>query len=599
MLIPFDYQDAAHDAAISWFKKSIEPCIIEAGTGAGKSVMVAIIARTLNQLSNGKRVLCLAPTQDLTEQNIEKYHAIGEKCSVYSASIGKSLRHPVIFATAGTWKTVAKRMGHEFAGVLIDEAHEITPTIKKIIEDMREGNPSLRVCGLSATPFRLDGGFVMAKDLDGQPISEAQSKDPYYTQLVYSIRAPELIAMGRLTPPKIGDINAPRYESEGLEVGRNGQFTQSSLDKAYAGWGRKTSAIIEDIVAQSIGKRGVMIFCATNKHAEEAMASLPPEISIFVHGKMSKTERREAIKAIKAQRYKYVVNVGILTRGFDAPHIDVVALLRRTESVSLLQQMAGRGSRLYDGKEYFLLLDYAGNLEHHCPDGDLYRPEIRAPYQSEGSAFIECECPECSATNHFAARKNDAGLEVNHMGYFVDLDGQEIIDSATGKPMPAHYGRRCKNLLPVKGGKHEQCGYFWSCKMCPVCDHDNDIAARYCRECKTELIDPAKKLVEIHTKAKKDPTIVQCDEVLNMDVLDTISRAGKPMLRVTFTTAYRVFSVYFQKEAQNQWAHDQYLRFVEVGTPRSVKYLKDGDFWKIKGYNQKTDDELLQERLAA
>ena len=71
------------------------------------------------------------------------------------------------------------------------------------------------------------------------------------------------------------------------------------------------------------------------------------------------------------------------------------------------------------------------------------------------------------------------------------------------------------------------------------------------------------------------------------------------MLRVTFTTAYRVFSVYFQKEAQNQWAHDQYLRFVEIGTPRTIKYVKDGDFWKVKSYNQKTDDELLQERLAA
>lgn len=71
------------------------------------------------------------------------------------------------------------------------------------------------------------------------------------------------------------------------------------------------------------------------------------------------------------------------------------------------------------------------------------------------------------------------------------------------------------------------------------------------------------------------------------------------MLRVTFTTAYRVFSVYFQKEASNQWAHEQYQRFINTQEVKTVKYVRDGDFWKIKGYNQKTDDELLQERLAA
>ena len=599
MIQPRDYQQAAHDAVIEWWKKSITPCVVEAATGSGKSVIVAMLAKSLYDMSKGKRVLCLAPSKELTEQNVEKYQELGEQCSVYSASIGKSLRHQVIYATEGTFKSVAKRLGHEFAGVIIDEAHRLTPTIKRIIEDMREGNPNLRVCGLSATPYRLDGGFIFAKDTNGQPISEVQAKEPYFTQLVYTIGARELIDRGYLTPPKVGDIHTEGYDTTGLELARNGQFTQSSLDRAFAGWGRKTSAIIADVVAQAKNRRGVMIFCATTKHAEESLASLPPELSAIVTGDTPKAERASIISRFKAQKLKYLVNVSVLTTGFDAPHCDVIAILRATESVSLLQQIIGRGMRLYDGKDDFLILDYAGCLDKHCPDGDLFRPEIRAPYQSEGSAFIECECPQCSAINHFAARKNDAGLEVNHMGYFVDLDGQEVMDAVTGKPLPAHHGRRCRNLLPAGGGLMEPCSYHWSCKICPVCECDNDITARYCRECKTELIDPAAKLVEIHTKAKKDPTQVQCDEVLNMDVLDTISRAGKPMLRVTFTTAYRVFSVYFQKEAQNQWAHDQYLRFVEVGTPRTIKYVKDGDFWKVKGYNQKTDDELLQERLAA
>lgn len=599
MIVARDYQIAAHSSVLDWWKKSIEPCVVEAATGSGKSVIVAMLAKSLYDLSKGKRVLCLAPSKELTEQNVEKYKALGEQCSVYSASISKSLRHQVVYATEGTFKSVAKRLAHEFAGVIIDEAHRLTPTIKKIIEELREGNPNLRVCGLSATPYRLDGGFIFAKDTDGNPISELQAKDPYFAQLVYTIGAKELIARGYLTPPKVGDINSETYDTSGLELAKNGQYTQSSLDRAFAGWGRKTANIVADVVAQARGHTGVMIFCSTNKHAEEVMASLPPEMSALVTGGTPKGERASIIARFKAQKIKYLVNVSVLTTGFDAPHVSLVAILRATESVSLLQQIIGRGLRLFEGKSHALILDYAGNIEKHCPDGDLFRPEIRAPYQGKGEAFIECVCPECNATNHFAARKNDAGLEVNHMGYFVDLDGNEIIDAVTGKPLPAHHGRRCRNLLPVKGGTLEPCSYYWSCKICPVCEADNDIAARYCRSCKEELIDPAAKLVEIHTRAKKDPTIVQCDEVLSMDVVDTLSRAGKPMLRVTFTTAYRVFTVYFLKQSDNQWQHDQYQRFIDVVTPRTVRYVKKDDFWQIKGYNQKTDDELLQERLAA
>lgn len=572
---------------------------MEAPTGSGKSVIVAMLAKSLYDLSGGRRVLCLAPSRELVSQNAEKYELLGEKCSIYSAAISKSLRHQVIFATEGTFKSVAKRLGHEFAGVILDEAHRIAPTVKKIIAEMREGNPQLRVCGLSATPYRTLSGFIFSKDIDGNPISEFQTKDPYFTQLVYTLNARELINRGYLTNPIVGEIHAEGYETSNLEIGKNGQFTPSSLDRAFAGWGRKTANIVADVVAQSRNRKGVMIFAATTKHAEEVMASLPPELSALVTGDTHDSERKSVVARFKSQKLKYVVSVNTMTTGVDFTHVDVVAILRDTESVSLLQQIIGRGLRLHEGKKDCLILCYSDAINRHCPDGDLFRPEIRAPYQGKGEAFIECACPECNAINHFAARKNDAGLEVNHMGYFVDLDGQEIVDTVTGKPMPAHHGRRCRNLLPVKGGTLEPCSYYWSCKICPVCEADNDIAARYCRGCKEELIDPAKNLVEIHTRAKKDPTIVQCDEVLNMDVVDTLSRAGKPMLRVTFTTAYRVFTVYFLKHSDNQWQHDQYQRVIDVGTPRTVRYVKQNDFWVIKGYNQKTDDELLQEKLAA
>ena len=103
-----------------------------------------------------------------------------------------------------------------------------------------------------------------------------------------------------------------------------------------------------------------MLFAATVRHAEEVMASLPPDLSAMITGDTPKGERASIIARFKARRIKYLVNVAVLTTGFDAPHVDVIAILRKTESVGLLQQIIGRGLRLHDDKRDCLVLDYAG-----------------------------------------------------------------------------------------------------------------------------------------------------------------------------------------------------------------------------------------------
>ncbi|WVH13950.1 putative DNA repair helicase RadD [Alcaligenes phage CASP1] len=607
--MPFEprfYQQEAHDAVIDWWKHTTDPCLVEAATGAGKSWIIAMIAKTVFTISGGKRVLCLAPSADLIDQNSEKYSALGEPFSIYSASISKSLRHPVVFATEGTFKRVAKQLGSQFSAVILDEAHRITPTIKKIIEDMREGNPHLRVCGLTATPYRLGDGFIFAIDTNGKAIPQEQTRDPYYKKLVYYIGAKQLTELGFLTPVKIGDINADSYDTSGIVVQGNGKFKQSTVDAAFEGWGRETSAIVGDIVAQSVGKRGVMIFAATVRHAQEIMASLPPSMSRMIGGNvnMSKTERKDLRRAFSNEEFKYLVSVGTMTTGVDFSHVDVVAIMRHTESVSLLQQIIGRGLRLDDLKSYTLLLDYANNLEKHCPDGDIFRPEIRAAYQGGESVPLQAACEDCGGINEFSARPNDAGLDVDDYGYFVDLDGNRIQAEGVKMPMPAHYGRRCQQHLYSRETKsYERCGYYWSYKECPVCQHKNDIAARFCESCKEELINPNDKLIAIHTKKKKDPTQPQCDEVVEMEMFNTVSRAGNETIRVQFVVPSRMFSIYLQPKARNQFLLDQYEFFMNstnggAEKPRTVSYKKDGDFYRLLGINKPTDDEVLKDAIS-
>ena len=154
------YQQNAHDAAWQHMRTSVDPCLIEAATGAGKSHVIAELAKTV-YITTGKKVLCLAPSAELVTQNREKYIASGHKASMFSASAGaKDLRHDVVFGSPLTVKNRISRFQSGYAAVVIDEAHGLTPTIKGIIDAMRDGNPMLRVLGLTATPYRLGSGYI-------------------------------------------------------------------------------------------------------------------------------------------------------------------------------------------------------------------------------------------------------------------------------------------------------------------------------------------------------------------------------------------------------------------------------------------------------
>lgn len=585
------YQQEGTDAALEWVRRSIEPCLIEAATGAGKSHIIAAIAYALHDMSGGKHVMCLAPSAELVTQNREKFLATGRPASVYSASAGsKCLRHPVVFGTPGTVKKAARRIGAKFCAVIVDEAHGMTPTVCAIIDEMREGNPKLRVIGLTATPYRLGSGYIYRTDADGKAVSEFAAKDPYFARLVYRVPARMLIAEGFLTAPVIGAIGTTGYDTSGLVLTNSGKYDAATVDRAFLGHGRKTAAIVADIVAQSRNRRGAMIFASTIQHAEEVMASLPPRLSAMVTGDTTNKERKRILDDFKAQRLKYLVNVAVLTTGFDAPHVDVIALLRATESVGLLQQIIGRGARIFPGKSDFLVLDYAENIERHCPDGDLFAPEVRVSKKAADGGSAEIVCPACSGVNLAGLRPNPDGYKMDKHGYWLDLTGERI--ATDNGPMPAHFVRRCAVEHPAPGGRLVRCDYRWTCKKCPHCDHDNDIAARYCEGCRAELVDPNKKLVADFKALKRDPTRIQTDRVVAWQVRKTMSRAGNECLRVDYETEFRRFSIWYTQKRRAAWTG--FMKASQEGTvmPETITYRKDAEsgFFVAIDYGREADE---------
>src|SRR5699024_4953302 len=276
------------------------------------------------------------------------------------------MRHPVIFGTPGTVKNGTDKLSRNVAAIVVDEAHGLTPTIRYIIDEIGSWNPKVRVIGLTATPFRLDTGYIFKSWPDGT-VTE-QTNEPYFARLVERITARELIEQGYLTPPKIGVHEDIHYDVSGLEVSNTGRFTAKSVDRAFVGHGRKTSKIIADVIDNCRYRHSVLLFAASREHAQEVLASLPPELSDYVDGNTPKAQRRKILGEFKSGQIKYLVNIDVLTTGFDAERIDCVVLLRHTESAGLMQQMIGRGLRLHNDKIDCLVLDYADNIETHTPD---------------------------------------------------------------------------------------------------------------------------------------------------------------------------------------------------------------------------------------
>lgn len=507
------YQKEAVDAVINFVKRNTDTCMIEVATGGGKAILCADIARQLYDLSGGKRVLVIVPTAELVKQNKEAFDLTGMPSSIYSASVGKSLRHKVVFCTPMSFKPKAKELGSQFTAVIIDECHLLASTHKQIISDMKEGNPNLRVIGMSATPMKLGKGWIYEIDENDKLVSEC--KDPYFRKLLYRIDAPFLISQGYLTPPLIGDV-AESYDTSGLELNRMNEFTSESVDRAFLGKGRLTSQIVADIVSKSINARCVMIFASTINHANEIMESLPVELSAMVTGETPKKERDFIMSQAKNQKIKYLVNVAVLTTGVSINHVDVVAILRATSSSALYTQIIGRGMRLCENKPHFLLLDYANNIENLFNSESVFRPDVKA-YGSKPSEKISIMCEYCGTEQEASKRVGFDNWDA--FGWAVDLANDRIEPN-----MPSHHLRRCQGVSRVSANEWKRCDFWWSYKECPSCQHRNDIASRQCEECNHELIDPNSKLSDTatviktgeRTKTRVDSMTVRHGEVINV-----------------------------------------------------------------------------------
>lgn len=361
------YQQEAVDATLAHFRQHKEPAAIVLPTGAGKSLVIAELAR----LARG-RVLVLAHVKELVAQNHAKYLALGLEADIFAAGLQRKESHgKVVFGSVQSVARNLDKFQSEFSLLIVDECHRISDDddsqYQQILTHLKSVNPQIRLLGLTATPFRLGKGWIYRFHYHGMVRGNEKA---LFRDCIYELPLRYMIKHGYLTPPERLDMPVVQYDFSRLQVQSNGLFSEADLNRELKKQDRITPHIISQIMEFAAERKGVMIFAATVEHAREITGLLPASEARLITGETPGSERDRLIEDFKAQQFRYLVNVSVLTTGFDAPHVDLIAILRPTESVSLYQQIVGRGLRLAPGKTDCLILDYAGNPH------DLYAPEV-------------------------------------------------------------------------------------------------------------------------------------------------------------------------------------------------------------------------------
>lgn len=378
------YQQQAIDAAYKYLREKDGNPLIEIPTGGGKTPVIASIARDVVQW--GGRCLILAHRKELLSQSADKIRMLDSSLDVgvYSASLGSKEKDSPI--TVGQIQSIyAKATEFDpFSIILVDEAHLVPPDgdgqYRTFLKEAKVVNPNVRLIGLTATPYRMKQGCLVGPD-------------QLFNDICFSVSVRELINEGFLT--QLISKEGGKCDTSELHI-RGGEFIESEIeDLMMANVGPACSEIMRFTATQ---RRSVLIFCAGVKHAKkvaEILAGMTDKRVELITGQTISTLRDQICEEFKLGAVKYLVNVDVLTTGFDAPNVDCVAMLRPTLSPGLYYQIVGRGFRIAHGKENCLVLDFAGNVDRHGPVDQI---KIRAGGERggrSGGGLVKV-CPKCS-----------------------------------------------------------------------------------------------------------------------------------------------------------------------------------------------------------
>ena len=390
------YQREAIDAVVNYWNNGGGNPLVDMATGTGKSVVIGTLVRELIAAYPAVRVLMLTHVKELVAQNMQALLRVYPQASagIYSAGLGKrDAHHRITFASIQSVYNKAAKLGPRDL-VLIDEAHLVPSKgegmYRTLLDNLRMSVPDLRVAGLTATPFRLGEGRL--DDGDGRMFDEtvysygiAQGISDKYLSLLIS-------------PDGLHEIDVSGVAKRG------GEFVPDQLEAAAD---RITIEACREIAERGADRKSWLIFCSGVNHAQhtrDVLRSMGISCEM-VTGDTPSGERDSIIRRFKSGQIRALTNANVLTTGFDAPSVDLIAMLRPTLSTSLYIQIVGRGTRLANGKENCLVLDFAGNIRRHGPvDTVVVEKGSKGTGKAEVGDVRAKGCPSCQSLVGLATR---------------------------------------------------------------------------------------------------------------------------------------------------------------------------------------------------
>jgi DNA repair protein RadD len=380
------YQRQAVDAVYKHLRaRDDNPCVV-LPTGSGKTHVMGTICRDGVLLWNG-RVLILAHVKELLEQAAEKLRAIAPDVGfgVFSAGLKRrELGHAVTIAGIQSVYEKACDIGPVDL-IIVDECHLIPEDgegmYRSFLADAKIVNPNVRVIGLTATPFRMKSGAIC-------------TPENILNTVCFEIGVRELIVQGYLCPlrTKAGSL---KPDTNQLHI-RGGEYVTSEVENLMDDDNLVLSACRE-IIEHTADRTSVLIFASGVQHGLHICKVLAERHDVecgFICAETLPFDRDSLVHRFRGGSLKYLCNVNVLTTGFDAPHVDCVAMVRPTLSPGLYYQMVGRGFRLSPGKTDCLVLDFGGNVLRHGPVDQI--GITTAGMSGDGDAPVK-ECPQCRA----------------------------------------------------------------------------------------------------------------------------------------------------------------------------------------------------------
>ncbi len=317
--------------------------LIQAATGIGKTFLAAFDAKPY------KRILFVAHREEILNQAYQAFQAImPDKTLGFLTATRKDWQAEVVFASVFTlaqekWLHPDFFASDVFDYIVIDEFHHaVAASYQRIVQYFK---PQF-LLGLTATPDRLDHRDVYALCDYNVP---------------YSISLQEAINKGLLAPfSYYGIYDSTDYSHLPLY---HGQYRLQDLEKLYAQNGKRMDLILGQF--QKHHPKKALGFCTTKGHAQ-AMADAfvqagIPAMALYSQGPHS---RQSCLKALKEGKISVLFCVDMLNEGLDIPSLDLVMMLRPTQSPTIFLQQLGRGLRLDSSKERLIVLDFIGNYIH-------------------------------------------------------------------------------------------------------------------------------------------------------------------------------------------------------------------------------------------